>query len=411
MAAITRGAILLASTALSGCVMLPVDGPAPRDITSSAVVHAAADRRAVALEYAVVDLNALVLETLADVRLGSIYSTFGLGSGSTPVQRVGIGDVIQVSIFEATAAGAFQSVEGAGGVRADPFVAIPAQTVTSPGYVSVPYAGTIRVAGRMTSEIQKDIEAKLASRAIEPQVIVSVLEYNSSAVTVVGDGVAGGNRVRLTGAGDHILDVISRAGGTRYPGYELFVTLHRSGRQKTIHFPRLVEDPRENIRAMPADTIYVFRRPQKFVAVGAIGTAGQTSGLTGQFSFEQDHLSLNEALAKAGGLQDARADPAQVFIYREEQRETLERMGVNVSKISPEKQWISTVYRANFRDPSSFIFANRFDMRHKDVIYAANSDSTEIVKFLAFARTITSTVAGVAVDTLVTRDAIRALGN
>ena len=43
-------------------------------------------------------------------------------------------------------------------------------------------------------------------------------------------------------------------------------------------------------------------------------------------------------------------------------------------------------------------------MRNKDVIYAANSDSTEMVKFLAYARTITSTVSGVATDVTLTRD-------
>ncbi len=55
-----------------------------------------------------------------------------------------------------------------------------------------------------------------------------------------------------------------------------------------------------------------------------MATAGQTFGLTGQFAFEQEKLSLNEALAKAGGLIDNRANPSQVFLYRLEFRSVLE---------------------------------------------------------------------------------------
>ena len=44
-------------------------------------------------------------------------------------------------------------------------------------------------------------------------------------------------------------------------------------------------------------------------------------------------------------------------------------------------------------------------MRHKDIIYVSNADSVEVVKFLIYLRTITSTVSGVADDALVTRDA------
>ena len=136
------------------------------------------------------------------------------------------------------------------------------------------------------------------------------------------------------------------------------------------------------------------------------GAVGQTSGLTGQFAFDQERLTLNEAVAKAGGLSDTRANPAQVFLYRMEYREALERMGADLSKISPDLKFIPTIYRANFRDPSGFFFAQRFPMRHKDVIYAANSDSTEVIKFLFYLRAVTSTVSGVASDAALTRDII-----
>ena len=67
--------------------------------------------------------------------------------------------------------------------------------------------------------------------------------------------------------------------------------------------------------------IYVYREQQKYVAIGALGSTTLTTGLTGQYAFEQEKLSLNEAVAKAGGLLDSRANPGQVFLYRMEYRE------------------------------------------------------------------------------------------
>jgi hypothetical protein len=49
---------------------------------------------------------------------------------------------------------------------------------------------------------------------------------------------------------------------------------------------------------------------------------------------------------------------------------------------------------ANFRDPSSYFFAQQFPMRNKDVIYASNAESVEVVKFIAYANYITAGVAG-----------------
>jgi polysaccharide export outer membrane protein len=134
---------------------------------------------------------------------------------------------------------------------------------------------------------------------------------------------------------------------------------------------------------------------------------GQTQGVTGLFAFEDEKLSLNEAVAKAGGLIDTRAN-AQVYVYRQESREALERMGVNISRFAG-LELVPTVYRVNYRDPSVFFATQRFPMRHKDAIYVANSDSVQLEKFLAHTQAISSTISGVAGDVVSTRASFRAL--
>jgi polysaccharide biosynthesis/export protein len=395
----------LAGAALAACTQLPVDGPHHRDITHNATAALVTDRRAVAFEYALVDIDRNVLDGVVDVGPGSFFRTFGAGSGPPPAIRVGVGDVVQVSIFESAAGGLFIPAEA--GVRPGNFVTLPPQHVEQSGAIAVPYAGTIGAAGRTINEIQREIERKLANRAIEPQAVITLVEQNATEVAVVGDVINGANKFRIRLGGERILDMISRAGGIRFPGHEAFVTLQRGKRRATVYFPALINNPAENIYVGPGDTIYVFREQQKFVALGALAANGQTSGLTAQFAFEQEKLSLNEAVARAGGLQDSRANPRQVFLYRMEYREVLRKIGIDLSKFPASDQFIPTVYRANFRDPSSFFSAQGFQMRHKDIIYVSNADSVEVIKFLDYVRAITSTVSGVATDTVVTQDALR----
>lgn len=360
------------------------------------------------VDYALVDISRPVLENLVDIGPESFYRTFGTGRGAPPEIRVGVGDVVSVSIFEASAGGLF--TPGEVGNRTGSFVTLPPQQVDHRGRITVPYAGQVRAAGRPVLAIQKDIESQLAEKAIEPQVVISLQEQTASEVAIFGDATNGSLKSRIRSGGERVLDVIARA-GLRFPGHEVFVTLQRGNRRATIYFPRLIDAPSENIFVQPGDVLYAYRDPQKFVAVGALANVGQTQGLTGLFAFESARLSLAEAVARAGGLLDNRSDPRQVLLYRLEYRHVLERSGVSLAPFPPEQKMIPTIYRANYRDPSVFFFADQFLMRNRDIIYVANADAIEVDKFLSYTRLITSTVAGVSLDALVTRDSIRALGN
>jgi protein involved in polysaccharide export with SLBB domain len=85
---------------------------------------------------------------------------------------VAVGDVVQVTIFEPVAGGDRD--------RPDNLVTLPAQTVGSNGTFPVPYAGEINAAGRSILEIRREIETKLANRVINPGVVVTHLEQNTT---------------------------------------------------------------------------------------------------------------------------------------------------------------------------------------------------------------------------------------
>ena len=363
--------LILAAFCLSGCSLFPASGPATMDVRAQ---FATAD----SLPYAFVKLNPDVVNILAAFtpKLSTAFAT-----RRPPKEfRFGIGDIVTVTIFEATSGGLFIPAEA--GVRPGNFITLPNQAVDAQGNISVPYAGNIRALGRTPVEIQQAIVNALKDRAIEPQVVVSLVDQRTSLVSVLGE-VNTPARFPVNHAGERVLDAITRAGGPRVPGFDTWVTLEREGHRATVPFGAVVYQPANNIYVRPNDTIYLYQEPQTFMAFGASGTQGL-------FKFEAWRISLAEAVGKAGGLRDQQADPKSVFLYRGETREVAERLGIDCSSFSG--PIIPVIYNVNLRDPSGYFLAKSFEMRNKDVIYTSNAVTVETEKFLIHLRMILATI-------------------
>jgi polysaccharide export outer membrane protein len=318
-------------------------------------------------QYGLVKLNPSVIEILKEYGPGALAGTFPDKSRPKDI-TFGIGDTVSVTIFEAAAGGLFIPAEA--GVRPGNFVQLPNQNVDIYGNITVPYAGAIKAAGRTPSQIQQDIVKAIGNRAIEPQAIVALITQNTSLISVLGE-VNLPSRLVGNAAGERVLDLISRAGGLKDQGYESWVTLERGNKRATVPFGALVYQPDNNVWVHPGDTIYVYREPQVFLAFGA-------SGQQGQFPFNMWKISMSQAMAIAGGLLDIQAEPAGVYVYRREPRELAERIGVDCSKFTG--PFVPVVYNVNFRDPAGYFLATKFEMRDKDVLFAANAATVDTAK-------------------------------
>jgi polysaccharide export outer membrane protein len=295
--------------------------------------------------------------------------------------RFGVGDIVGVTIFEATSGGLFIPAEA--GVRPGNFITLPNQAVDHDGNISIPYAGVIRAKGRTPTEVQKAIVETIRNRAIDPQAVVTLVDQRTSLISVLGD-VNTPARFPASAAGERILDAITRAGGPRSQGFDSWVMLERDGRRETVPFGALVYEPSNNVYVHANDTVYLYREPQTFVAFGAVGNGAQ-----GQFNFDAWRISLAEAVAKANGLTLALADPGSVFLYRGETRAVAEQLGVDCSRF--EGPIIPIIYNVNLRDPAAYFLATTFQMRNKDVLYVSNATTVEVAKVLDFLRLITAT--------------------
>jgi polysaccharide export outer membrane protein len=364
--------------ALGACTIVPASGPAGHDVRMG-------QADPTSLPYAYVEITPKVVDILA-TNAPRLSTTFQDRGGPTVI-RLGIGDIVTVTIFESAAGGLFIPLEAA--ARPGNFVALPPQAVDNNGNISVPYAGFIRAQGRTTAEVQETIVAALKNRALEPQVVVTLTEQRSSLISVLGDPV-GSIRFPASASGERILDAITRA-GPKSPGYDLWVMLERNGHREIIPFGALIYEPANNIYVRPQDTIFIYSEPQTFLAFGATGSqAGSLGGNNRHFTFGAWRISLAEGLARAGALADIQADPASVFLYRGETREVAQLLGIDCRPYPG--PIIPVIYNINLRDPAGFFLATKFQMRNKDVIYAANAISVESTKFLNYVNTLIGTV-------------------
>jgi polysaccharide export outer membrane protein len=260
---------------------------------------------------------------------------------------------------------------------------IPEQVVARDGTIEVPYAGRLKVAGLRPAEVEQEIVDALAHKAIQPQVVVTISKSLSNTVAVEGE-VSTGARIPLTTKGDRILDVIAEAGGIHIAASDAFIRLTRARRTVSVAYNAILEHPEENIYVMPGDVLTVVRDPQTFTAFGG-------TGKNEQVPFDAAGITLEEAIAKAGGLLDYRADPAGIFLLR------FEPTGL-VAQLAPKRDLpsrgslVPVVYRLNLRDANSFFLARSFPMRDKDILYVANSASDPVQKFLGLVGTITAPV-------------------
>jgi polysaccharide export outer membrane protein len=374
--AVVGGALL---TAGCGSQLLPDSGPTAPAIKGGVSWNGP--------QYGLVKLTPETVHILEEYGPLTLSAAFG-DHRPPPEIMFGIGDVVSVTIFEAAAGGLFIPSEA--GVRPGNFVALPNQPIDTKGMISVPYAGSVPAAGKTPSQVDQEIVNRIKNRAIEPQAVVALVTQNTSLITVVGEvnsAFTPSGRLPAQPAGEHLLDVITRAGGLKDQGQDTWVMLERHGHRATVPFGALVYDPGNNIWAWPNDTIYLYKEPQTFLAFGATGQQGQIPFSAGVTSSAW-RMTLAEGVAAAGGLIDVQADPGSVFLYRREPRELAEKLGVDCSKMNGPT--VPVIYSVSFTDPAGYFLATKVQMRNKDVIFAANAASVEITKFTNFLNAVIS---------------------
>ena len=345
---------LLALAVLPGCASLPITGPTGREIARAG--HKA---------------SFSLLEVASTAALPSAPEQLQFAAlpplATADANAIARGDVLSMTIYEvgvrlfsgvSSSTNAQQFDPSAKGER------ISGLLVDDQGIVKLPYVGEVKAAGLSTAQLSREIERRLAGKSELPQVNVQIDQPNGSAVIISGE-VNRPGRVPLTGAHERLLDIITIAGGYRGRDTELDVRVERGGE---ISEGPLSELDRSNLGGLTmqgGDRVNLIYKPRTYSILGSASKVDQ-------FTFTQAKVSLVEAIAKAGGMNDNLADPAAVFVFRFEPKD-----------ISGD---VPTVYHMNMMKPASYLLAQKFMLHDKDVIYvgsAAANRPSKLVRIIS----------------------------
>ena len=175
--------------------------------------------------------------------------------------------------------------------------------------------------------------------------------------------------------GLRLIEALARVGGPKYPAFETEITIVRGSISSTVRLNDIIASERNNIWLRPEDTVQVKHRPRKFTAFGAVSSQSLQP-------FKTEAVTLIEALAQTGGLNDNLADAGGVFLFRFETAARLRSAGIDLGEKAYGPR-APTIYRLDFRQPQAFFFAKKFMMQDQDIIYVANASATEFRKFIS----------------------------
>ncbi|NKI19563.1 polysaccharide export protein Wza [Spongiibacter sp. KMU-166] len=275
--------------------------------------------------------------------------------------KVGPGDVLTITVWEhpelTIPSGSFRSpAEGGNEVKAD-------------GTVFYPYAGELPVSGLTTAQIKVLIQNKLSSVIKKPQIDVRVADFKSQKVYVSGavgqPGIVPITKIPLT-----LIDAIEQQGGLASDAAWSTVQLTRNNLTREISLRKLYEQGRwtENLLLRDGDLIHIPRNDAEKIFV--LGEVNRPQGLL----MSRNGTSLAEALATANGINESRADGRGIYVLRN----TGVTRGHNGELI-----YRATVFHLNASSALGFMYADKFPLKPRDVVYVSAAPITRWNRFLS----------------------------
>lgn len=366
---------------LTGCASLPTSGP-----TTSQVLEGSAPGES-SLPYDVVEITARTLPRIPLSVTDDLGRLGNLAASPLPprVDTIHKGDVLEISVFE-VGIGLFDPVpQAAIGTGSTP--AARAQTlsarVSENGTIDIPYLGTVQAADTYPEQLAGTIRDRLRRFSQSPEVLVTIGASVENAVYVSGT-VAKPGRYPLTEARERLLDMVALAGG---PTGDINDVVLRIARGDGVESARLADinlDSLANFVLLPGDRIQLVQLPMTYSVFGA-------SDKVTQVPFATRRLTLAEAIARAAGPADSRANPRGVFLFRLSPGD------------GPEAPPTPVAYRINMMKPESYFLAQMVEMQDKDVLLFANARANLSSKLISMVNQLLSPAITAATITNATR--------
>jgi polysaccharide export outer membrane protein len=254
---------------------------------------------------------------------------FRTAANRAGVTDAGVSDTVQTSHSPIQAVDKGSYILGSGDrlmiqvFGADDFPTQPVE-VDSDGAINAPMLGRVQVSGISVQTLEANLRQKYAKFFRNPEVSVTVTDYRSQPVTVIGAvNTPGVIQLRRP---TRLMEVISEAGGLRADaGDKVLITRQappanatseaasgddRRFLSRDIDLRKIIEgtDPSENVLVDPHDLITIPKAKMVYV----VGEVGRPGGYV--LDGHSSTLSVLQAIALAGGLtKTAKANETRIL--------------------------------------------------------------------------------------------------
>ncbi|MEI5681071.1 MULTISPECIES: polysaccharide biosynthesis/export family protein [unclassified Mesorhizobium] len=359
-----RKLVPIAFLVVLGACASPSDGPSATNIRNASLPNS--NEKIPVVELADAPLGIMGATTMSYASNDAGLSSFR--SGGYVDSRLRRGDVIDVTIFDTGEEGILSTTNSK-------TLNLGRFTVDESGFVTLPFVGRQRVMESSPEALQSRIVAGLKGSAVNPQAVVSVVEKPANGITVNGNVRAPG-RFPLTARKERVLDAIALAGGASGAPGGTTVTIVRGKQRASASLDRIMADSRQNVYLLPDDQVMLEGDAPSFMALGAFKSAGE-------FEFEKGKLTLAQALGRAGGLLDDRADARNFYVFRNQpvySDAAFAKAGKNPG--APFVTSKPVIYRVNLKDVSNFALMQQFQVQDGDILFASNAGLVDAAKLI-----------------------------
>lgn len=280
---------------------------------------------------------------------------------------LGVGDVLQVTIWERGENGLFSAIGGATSLVAE---------IEESGSIYLPYVGNVRASGRTADGLRRAIVKLLSEKTLDPQVEVKRETGDSKSIIVTGTaGVAGVLPIDRTTRS--LIGILAKTGFSVPDPEVVLVKVRRGELEGEIWMRELFENPQYDIPVRAGDIIFLNNDTRNFRSLGAVGQA--------RVPFPTRDISVLDAIALVGGLNASVSDPSGIFLFRKEPPEVAVQLSENATVDQPR----NVVYLFDITQGSGMFLADQMRMRDDDILYVTDAP---FARFQKVAAVISSTI-------------------
>jgi polysaccharide export outer membrane protein len=160
--------------------------------------------------------------------------------------------------------------------------------------------------------------------------------------------------------------MLAAAGGVAVEPEIAQITVVRGGHSGTVWYEDIFRTDTADIALRSGDRIFVEQDNRSFIALGATGQQNIVE-------FQDRSISALEAIASVGGLNPRAADPAGVFVLRNEPADMANAVLGRSDLVGPQR----FVYVLDLTAPTGMFEARDFLIRDGDTVYVTSAPVTQ----------------------------------